>query len=207
MREERDGPTIELLDARVVQKLRVGDYDRMHFAPPEVADWVDIDSFVFSRGAEVFPDLDPVNYRSLFAAPDDISLLTMKRDKVGVFYATNQDASYKWRVYDTIVCEVPHGGALYVLTGGSWYRIEPAFADQIAAEVAVPLVLTGWSFGADVALTIVDDAVSAWLAIAFIAARVLYPVLYIADIHWARSTIWAVGAGASFALMLLPALT
>jgi alpha/beta superfamily hydrolase len=36
----------------------------------------------------------------------------------------------------------------------------------LAAEVAVPLVLTGWSFGADVSLTIVDDAVSAWLAIA-----------------------------------------
>lgn len=52
-----------------------------------------------------------------------------------------------------------------------------------------------------------DPQWSVWLAIAFVAARVLYPVLYIADIHWARSTIWAVGAGASFALMLLPALT
>jgi uncharacterized protein len=36
----------------------------------------------------------------------------------------------------------------------------------LAAEVALPVVLTGWSFGADVALTIADDAVGAWLAIA-----------------------------------------
>ena len=137
MREERDGPTIEFLDAHVVQKLRVGDYDRMHFAPPEVADWVEIDSFVFSRqSVEIFPDLDPINYRSLFATPENISLQVLKRDKVGVFYAANQDASYKWRVYDTIVCEVHHYGGLYVLTGGSWYRIEPAFADQISAEIA-----------------------------------------------------------------------
>lgn len=138
MREERDGLTIELLDAHVVQKLRAGDYDRMHFAPPEVADWTEIDSFVFSRrGAEALPDLDPVNYRALFAVPEDISLPILKRDKVGVFYGTSQDASYKWRVYDTIVCEVPHDGALYVLTSGSWYRVEPAFADQIAADVAM----------------------------------------------------------------------
>jgi uncharacterized protein len=36
----------------------------------------------------------------------------------------------------------------------------------LAAEAGLPVVLTGWSFGADVALTIVDDAVGAWLAIA-----------------------------------------
>jgi uncharacterized MAPEG superfamily protein len=51
-----------------------------------------------------------------------------------------------------------------------------------------------------------DPAWSAWLAIAFVVARVIYPALYLADIHWARSTIWGVGCVASFALMVLPAL-
>lgn len=36
----------------------------------------------------------------------------------------------------------------------------------LAAEVTVPLVLTGWSFGGDVGLTLVDDAIAAWFAIA-----------------------------------------
>jgi alpha/beta superfamily hydrolase len=39
-------------------------------------------------------------------------------------------------------------------------------ADLAASDVDVPLILTGWSFGGDVALTTVDDAISAWLAIA-----------------------------------------
>ena len=30
----------------------------------------------------------------------------------------------------------------------------------------MPLILAGWSFGADVTLTTVDDAIAAWLAIA-----------------------------------------
>lgn len=38
---------------------------------------------------------------------------------------------------------------------------------------AVPLVLTGWSFGADIALSVREAAVAAWLAIA--------PPLYFAD--------------------------
>ena len=34
------------------------------------------------------------------------------------------------------------------------------------ADAPVPLVLAGWSFGGDVALSTVDDRISAWLAIA-----------------------------------------
>lgn len=39
-------------------------------------------------------------------------------------------------------------------------------ADLANSGLDVPLILAGWSFGGDVALTTVDDAVAAWLAIA-----------------------------------------
>jgi alpha/beta superfamily hydrolase len=44
---------------------------------------------------------------------------------------------------------------------------------ESALPSGVPLVLTGWSFGADVALSVHDDAIGAWLAIAppFVVAR------------------------------------
>ena len=51
-------------------------------------------------------------------------------------------------------------------------RAEPldvaAAVDALATELpaGVPLVLTGWSFGADMALATVDDRITAWLAIA-----------------------------------------
>ena len=42
-----------------------------------------------------------------------------------------------------------------------------AVADLAAAlDPSVPLVLTGWSFGADVALSCVESRVAAWVAIA-----------------------------------------
>jgi hypothetical protein len=43
-----------------------------------------------------------------------------------------------------------------------------AALDTLATEVdaALPLVVAGWSFGADVTLSLVDDRVRAWLAIA-----------------------------------------
>ncbi len=51
-----------------------------------------------------------------------------------------------------------------------------------------------------------DPGWSAILAVTHVVARVLYTAAYIADVHLLRSTIWAVATGASFALMLLPAL-
>ena len=46
-----------------------------------------------------------------------------------------------------------------------------AAVEALAAELAtsparVPLILAGWSFGGDVTLTTVDDAIAAWLAVA-----------------------------------------
>jgi len=137
MREVRDLPTVFCLDEILLHKLRTGDESRLHLAPPEVSDWTEMDSFIFSRrGAAAACDLEARNYTSLFERPDDLSLTTLKRDKVGVLYGTAAEPNFKWRVYDVLVCEVSHAGSLYVLTGGSWYRIEPSFAERVAADVA-----------------------------------------------------------------------
>ena len=52
----------------------------------------------------------------------------------------------------------------------------------------------------DVAFRSVDA-----LALAYIAARVVYPALYIMDIGAVRSLSWTVGYGASMALLCSPA--
>ncbi len=41
-----------------------------------------------------------------------------------------------------------------------------AAVDSLASDGSTPLILAGWSFGGDVALTTVHDAISAWLAVA-----------------------------------------
>lgn len=42
------------------------------------------------------------------------------------------------------------------------------------------------------------------LCIAYVVARALYPVMYIANVDKARSSVWFVGFAASAALMMLP---
>jgi uncharacterized MAPEG superfamily protein len=47
---------------------------------------------------------------------------------------------------------------------------------------------------------------AAALAIAHTAARILYPVLYIADIHLLRSAVWGIGFLSALGMALLPVL-
>ena len=44
-----------------------------------------------------------------------------------------------------------------------------------------------------------------WLALAYVGARLVYPVLYLADIAAMRSLVWSVGYFASLALLASPA--
>ena len=48
----------------------------------------------------------------------------------------------------------------------------------------------------------VDPGTSAMLAIVHVAARTIYPVAYIANIHLLRSTVWCIGFGATAGLFV-----
>jgi uncharacterized MAPEG superfamily protein len=52
-----------------------------------------------------------------------------------------------------------------------------------------------------------DPHMSATLAIVHVAARVVYPIAYIADVHVLRSTVWFVGFGATAGLFILAMLS
>lgn len=47
------------------------------------------------------------------------------------------------------------------------------------------------------------EAMSVFAAV-YLAARTIYPFVYMADIHWLRSLVWATGFGATLALFFLP---
>jgi uncharacterized MAPEG superfamily protein len=49
-----------------------------------------------------------------------------------------------------------------------------------------------------------DPAWSARLAVGFVVARLVYPALYIGDVHLGRSLVWGAGYAATVALFLLP---
>ncbi|PKL96464.1 MAG: hypothetical protein CVV18_01620 [Gammaproteobacteria bacterium HGW-Gammaproteobacteria-8] len=61
-------------------------------------------------------------------------------------------------------------------------------------------------FAAGLLAALVSGADGHWttlLALAFVAARVVYTILYLADFHLLRSLSWGAGFGASIGLMVL----
>ena len=62
-----------------------------------------------------------------------------------------------------------------------------------------------FAIGAIVAhVTNARPSTAAALAIAYVVARTLYPVMYLANVDKVRSLVWFVGFGATAGLMLLP---
>lgn len=62
------------------------------------------------------------------------------------------------------------------------------------------------AFGVGVLVALATGAAGPWLdglAIAFVAARILYIALYIANLHLLRSTVWTVGFAATCGLYVL----
>lgn len=65
------------------------------------------------------------------------------------------------------------------------------------------------AFAVAVLLAYVTQADVWWtqiLAIGYVVTRILYIGFYLGDIHWARSSAWAIGFGCIFGLYLLPIL-
>jgi uncharacterized MAPEG superfamily protein len=65
-------------------------------------------------------------------------------------------------------------------------------------------------FAAAVLVAVISGADPTWtarLAVVFVAARVIYVPLYIADLALARSAVWTVGFAATAGLFVLPMLT
>lgn len=63
------------------------------------------------------------------------------------------------------------------------------------------------AFAAGVLATQVTGAspnLAAWAAMVYVAARVLYVLAYLGDVHMLRSSLWTVGFVATITLMVLP---
>ena len=136
LREIRDSALITRLNDNLVEKLRRRDVQKIHLAPPDVSDWAEIDSFVFDhQEAEPSADLDVQNYLNTVDGLQELTIDRMKRQKVGVIFGSAAEPHYRWTLFDTVVCETREAGVLYVLTGGSWFRVDADFANQVAADV------------------------------------------------------------------------
>jgi uncharacterized protein (TIGR04141 family) len=63
--------------------------------------------------------------------PESITLDDLKRDRVQAIGATQEAPIRTWSVYKCVVFETKQDDALFVLTGGEWFKVSASFFDEI----------------------------------------------------------------------------
>jgi uncharacterized protein (TIGR04141 family) len=142
----RDSMQATGLNEQMLSRLKSRKLEKAHLAPPDMVEWEGLAGFRYpgERGKDIHPDLEleecldaiatleGVNPNELEPTIDDLK----KRYKIRAVYDESSRESERWSLYDCLVLELELDDALYVLSGGQWFRIEKQFVSDIEAKAA-----------------------------------------------------------------------
>jgi uncharacterized protein (TIGR04141 family) len=136
LRPEKDPARIQELDRQLVEALAAGNLDDVHLAAPETLDWLELAGFQLSTADDdEDPEPDPrISVYLKSVAGQEISLFRLKRDRL-LAMSSGDQVMADWAIYRCIVYQVESGGALYVLSGGQWFRVDLSYKEQVYADV------------------------------------------------------------------------
>lgn len=139
LRPEKSAARKQDLEELLVDALRSEQLSDIHLAAPEPLDWSDMDGFRFStQPSGTTNDSDPKITRYLATkAADEISVASLKADKMYAISASTTYAQASWPVFNCIVFEVELEGHLYVLSGGEWFRVNVDFKERVYEEIEI----------------------------------------------------------------------
>jgi uncharacterized protein (TIGR04141 family) len=138
LRPEKNPERVLELQEGLVEALQQENLGDIHLAAPEALDWEDMDGFRFSTQPTEQPnDSDPriTNYLAT-KETDEISVVTLKKDKMLAISASSSLPQDSWSVFQCIVYQVEVDGQLYVLSAGDWFRVNLEFKQRVEEEVA-----------------------------------------------------------------------
>lgn len=125
----------ELLNTGLVARLRRGETDRSWLVIPQLLLREDVLGFRYSRKPDdLFPNLHLSDYFATVRQASDVSLETLKRDKVRV-YADDPQPILEWTVYQGLYAEHDDEQTTYLLTNGHWYAISRDFVSKVNAAL------------------------------------------------------------------------
>jgi uncharacterized protein (TIGR04141 family) len=152
LRPEKNPARIVELGERLIEALRHEEISDVHLAAPEPLDWSDIDGFRFStQPAGSATDSDPRITEYLASKEGgDISLESLKSDRMLALRSTDGQAQGSWPVFRCIVYQVELADRLFVLSAGEWFRIDLGFKERVYEDVArLTIEKKGWLPDAD----------------------------------------------------------
>jgi uncharacterized protein (TIGR04141 family) len=145
LRPEKSAARLEQLHDRLVRALQNEEIEDLHLAAPEPLDWLDIRGFRFTSGrTDAHTESDPrITTYLATRRGDEITLGTLKTDRMLAQRASDGDAQGSWPVLRCIVFETEMDGQLYVLSGGDWFRVNLSFKDRVYEDIRRLPVMEG----------------------------------------------------------------
>ncbi|QDE80774.1 MULTISPECIES: DUF6119 family protein [Myxococcus] len=141
----RDTSLVDKLDAKVLKMLSERSFDNAHLAPPDMLEWNEVPGFQYpGERKDIHSDMDLAECLDAIARfeqtePEELAFAIedlKKRYKIRVVVDEHGRERERWAVYDCLVLELDEKDALYVLSGGQWFRIEKDFVGAIKNRVA-----------------------------------------------------------------------
>ncbi|MBW7996818.1 MAG: hypothetical protein FVQ81_09690 [Candidatus Glassbacteria bacterium] len=146
LRPVSDPVMIGTLDQLLLGALNNAEFERVYLSPPEIIDETAIVGFKFQGtwNKTLYSDLDITDYFAGRRTDDDIELETLKAHHVEIQFEVEGTSFPRWKLYKCIIFEVSHGGHQYILSEGSWYRVDTDFRDRVIDFYESKVVQSGF---------------------------------------------------------------
>jgi len=123
---------LDELDQQLYYVLLQAKHDEFHLAPPQIIDYEALDGFSFTKKGQTQQEMCAESYVTFFNARERNPEF-IKRSNI--YARKDGDIAYKWRAYDCFVFEVHMDHGNYILSGGSWYKVQETFVDYVDTYV------------------------------------------------------------------------
>lgn len=138
------------LDDELIRLVNANTIVRIHLAIPEPADPIDVEHVAYKQNGDPVQELSITGYLAARRRQGPASLHHMRDNHAVWIKRVDQDAVYRGpSIYKCIVAEVDLAGQLYVLTNGSWFKLNQNFAttvrDYVAAIDESAIQLPAWN--------------------------------------------------------------
>jgi uncharacterized protein (TIGR04141 family) len=132
---------IATLESLLDAKLKAKDFSSIWLSIPEIIPWEMVKGFAFTHGKNVIhPDITMDGFLTTVKAGVEVNLELLKQRRVSCADENHKYIFRTWPVFRCLYAEVDHGGAMYVLNDGKWFRVEPDFVKKTdAAYAQIPI--------------------------------------------------------------------
>lgn len=130
LREVNDPGLLSILNDSLLSTINNRDDNRFHLAPPQIIDWENICGFAYTRGGERMENIIVADFFE-YLGEQQINLDFLKRHQIYVKDSTNNEIIDHWSIHKCIVYETQLEDDIYILTVGSWFKVNHAFVEEV----------------------------------------------------------------------------